>query len=166
MLLEARRLALPALEKLGDWILDDVSVPRTKITDLIASIEDIAARYGLTIGVFGHAGDGNLHPTIIFDNKDQASRAAAQSAFDDITECALNLGGTITGEHGVGQLKKGWLAVEQGPVGIDVHRAIKDALDPLHLLNPQAVFDPGRAMTEVGTTLPSPASRRSVDRPR
>lgn len=141
MLLEARRLALPALERLGDWLLDDVSVPRTRITDLISSIEEIAARYELTIGVFGHAGDGNLHPTIIFDDKEPASREAAQHAFDDITERALALGGTITGEHGVGHLKKRWLAVEQGEVGIDIHHAIKDAFDPLHILNPRAVFD-------------------------
>ncbi|WP_052068058.1 FAD-binding oxidoreductase [Rhodococcoides fascians] len=141
LLLEARRLALPALEKLGDWMLDDISVPRTRIVELLTKIEAIATRYDLTIGVFGHAGDGNLHPTIIFDDRDAESRAKAQSAFDDITACALELGGTITGEHGVGQLKKQWLTVEQGSVGMEIHRSIKDAFDPRHILNPRAVFD-------------------------
>jgi glycolate oxidase len=134
MLLEARRLALPALERLGDWLLDDVCVPVTRVTDLIAAIEGIAEKRSLTIGVFGHAGDGNLHPTVIFDASDPASAAAATGAFDDITAVALRLGGTITGEHGVGRLKTGWLREEQGPVGMSVHHAIKDALDPQHLL--------------------------------
>ncbi|UUE28836.1 FAD-binding protein (plasmid) [Rhodococcus qingshengii] len=140
MLLEARRLALPALERLGDWILDDVCVPRTKIVELIESIEKIAELEDLTIGVFGHAGDGNLHPTIIYDAKIEASALAAQRAFNAITARALELGGTITGEHGVGKLKVGWLAVEQGEVGVDVHRAVKTALDPCGVLNPSAVL--------------------------
>ncbi|MFC4565590.1 FAD-binding oxidoreductase [Nocardiopsis mangrovi] len=140
MLLEARRLALPALERLGDWLLDDVSVPRSRIAELIAFVEEVAARSGLTIGVFGHAGDGNLHPTIVFDDADPAARAAARGAFDEITERALHLGGTITGEHGVGRLKSGWLAVEQGPVGMDLHASVKAALDPAGILNPCAVM--------------------------
>lgn len=148
MLLEARRLALPALEQLGDWLLDDVCVPRTKITELIAAIEDVAARRGLTIGVFGHAGDGNLHPTVIYDEQDPVSRRAAREAFDDITRAALELGGTVTGEHGVGQLKKSWLAAEQGVIGIDIHRQIKSALDPRRILNPSALFDPEAPLHE------------------
>ncbi|WP_228001985.1 FAD-binding oxidoreductase [Nocardia australiensis] len=141
MLLEARRLALPALERLGDWLLDDVGVPRTKIADLIASIEEIANHHGLTVGVFGHAGDGNLHPTIIFDDADPTSRRAARRAFDDITRRALELGGTVTGEHGIGHLKKHWLTAEQGPIGIAVHHAVKYALDPRGILNPHAVLE-------------------------
>ncbi|TQC44843.1 FAD-binding protein [Rhodococcus sp. WS4] len=148
MLLEARRLALPALERLGDWLLDDVCVPRTKITELITAIEDVAARRGLTIGVFGHAGDGNLHPTVIYNEHDPSSRQAARDAFDDITRAALDLGGTVTGEHGVGQLKKSWLAAEQGTVGIDIHRQIKTALDPRRILNPTALFDPDAHLHE------------------
>jgi glycolate oxidase len=140
MLLEARRLALPALEGLGDWLLDDVCVPRTQITALISAIEDIAGRTGLTIGVFGHAGDGNLHPTIVFDNADSRSRHAAIDAFNAITATALELGGTITGEHGVGQLKRDWLDREVGPVAISVHHAIKDALDPQRLLSPRGMI--------------------------
>ncbi|WP_395309641.1 FAD-linked oxidase C-terminal domain-containing protein [Mycobacterium sp. AMU20-3851] len=136
MMLEARRLALPALERLGDWLLDDVCVPVTAVADLIAEIEQISDRLGLTIGVFGHAGDGNLHPTVIFDDSDPGSRRSAQAAFDAITESALRLGGTITGEHGVGRLKQGWLHREQGSVGMDVQRTLKAALDPQNLLCP------------------------------
>lgn len=140
MLLEARRLALPALERLGDWLLDDVAVPRSAITDLITSVEGIAAEHDLTIGVFGHAGDGNLHPTIIYDASDPDSKAAAVSAFDAITRRALALGGTITGEHGVGRLKATWLTVEHDEVSMSVQRALKKTLDPLGILNPGAVL--------------------------
>lgn len=140
MFLEARRLALPALERLGDWLLDDVCVPVTAVTDLIARIEEIALDTGLTVGVFGHAGDGNLHPTVIFDESDPASRRAATAAFDGITEAALQLGGTITGEHGVGRLKRGWLRRELGEVSVDVHRAVKNALDPQNLLCPEGML--------------------------
>lgn len=135
MLMEARRLALPALERLGDWLLDDVCVPRAKVVDLISTIEGIAVEVGLTIGVFGHAGDGNLHPTIIFDRSDAGSLAAAHIAFDKITSAALELGGTITGEHGVGRLKSGWLARELDPVNADMQRALRKLFDPQEILN-------------------------------
>jgi glycolate oxidase len=141
-LLEARRLALPALERLGDWLLDDVCVPRGRIVELIELIEGVAADEGLTIGVFGHAGDGNMHPTIIFDDADPHSREAALRAFDRITEHALALGGTITGEHGVGRLKRSWLARELDETAMAVHRAVRSALDPDGLLNPGNLFDP------------------------
>ncbi len=140
MLLQARRQALPALERLGDWLLDDVCVPRSRVVDLVTRVEDIAAHEGVTIGVFGHAGDGNMHPTVIFDEADEASRAAAMRAFNAITEAALELGGTITGEHGVGRLKTGWLARELDPVSQWVHAAIRHALDPKASLNPGAVL--------------------------
>ena len=94
----------------------------------------------LTIGVVGHAGDGNMHPTICFDPTDLDQRERAFAAFDDILELGLSLGGTITGEHGVGSIKVDWLEREIGPVALDVHRAIKDALDPAGLLNPGKVF--------------------------
>ncbi|MEB3370552.1 FAD-linked oxidase C-terminal domain-containing protein [Saccharopolyspora sp. S2-29] len=136
MLLEARRQALPALERLGDWLLDDVCVPCSRITDLIAAIEHIADRTGLTIGVFGHAGDGNLHPTIIYDDIDASSRDLAFEAFNAITQEALDLGGTITGEHGVGRLKAGWLRSELDPVSLAVHHSVKHAFDPTAVLNP------------------------------
>ena len=136
MLLEARRLALPALEQLGDWLLDDVCVPCHRIADLLDSIEQVSDDTGLRIGVFGHAGDGNLHPTIIYDasEPEQCNRAAA--AFDRITAAALDLGGTITGEHGVGRLKLEWLQRELDPVAFSLQGAIKHALDPAGILNP------------------------------
>lgn len=140
MLLEARRLALPALERLGDWLLDDVAVPRSRIVEFIVAVEEISSRLGLTIGVFGHAGDGNLHPTVIFDDADADSRAATLRAFEEMTRKALELGGTITGEHGVGRLKRDWLARELDPVAATVHGTIKSALDPRGILNPGAVM--------------------------
>jgi glycolate oxidase len=101
----------------------------------------VAADEGLTIGVFGHAGDGNMHPTIIFDDSDPASRAAALRAFDRITGHALELGGTITGEHGVGRLKRSWLARELDEASMAVQRSVRQALDPLGILNPGNLFD-------------------------
>ena len=94
----------------------------------------------MTIGVVGHAGDGNMHPTVCFDRADAGQRERAYGAFDDILELGLSLGGTITGEHGVGNIKVDWLEREIGPVALDVHRAIKNALDPAGLLNPGKVF--------------------------
>ena len=141
-LLEARRQALPALERLGDWILDDVCVPRGRVVDLLEGIERVAAAQALTIGVFGHAGDGNMHPTIVHDAADPASVAAAARAFDAITSLALDLGGTITGEHGVGRLKRDWLARELDPGAMAMSRAVKVALDPRGILNPGCVLEP------------------------
>ncbi|WP_341231239.1 FAD-linked oxidase C-terminal domain-containing protein, partial [Nocardioides salarius] len=141
-LLEARRQALPALERLGDWILDDVCVPRGRVVDLLEGIERVAAAQALTIGVFGHAGDGNMHPTIVHDAADPASVAAAARAFDAITSLALDLGGTITGEHGVGRLKRDWLARELDPGAMAMSRAVKAALDPRGILNPGCVLEP------------------------
>jgi glycolate oxidase len=139
-LMEARRQALPALERLGDWILDDVCVPRGRTVALLRRVEEVAAAEGLVIGVFGHAGDGNMHPTIVHDRTDAASVAAAGRAFDAITAAALDLGGTITGEHGVGRLKRSWLARELDPGTLAASRAVKAALDPRGILNPGAVL--------------------------
>ena len=140
-LLQARRQALPALERLGDWLLDDVCVPRSRIVDLIRGVQDVAAAVGLTIGVFGHAGDGNMHPTVVFDATDPEQSNAAQRAFEAITALSLELGGTITGEHGVGRLKSGWLAREIDEVALSAHRSIKVALDPANVLNRGSVLD-------------------------
>jgi glycolate oxidase len=140
LLLAARRMALPALERLGSVLLDDVAVPRSRIAAFLDGCDAVAAGSGLVIGVLGHAGDGNMHPTIVFDPTDADQRARAFTAFDDILELGLSLGGTIAGEHGVGTLKLEWLERELGPVSLSVHRAIKDALDPAGLLNPGKVF--------------------------
>ncbi|MCW2741366.1 MAG: glcD [Blastococcus sp.] len=141
LLMTARRMALPALERLGSsLLLDDVAVPRSQVATFIDGCGGIADRAGLVIGVVGHAGDGNMHPTVVFDNADPDQRTRAFAAFDAILELGLSLGGTITGEHGVGALKADWLEREIGPVALDVHRAIKNALDPAGLLNPGKVF--------------------------
>ncbi|MGZ4613194.1 MAG: FAD-binding oxidoreductase [Kineosporiaceae bacterium] len=140
LLLAARRMALPALEQLGSTLIDDVAVPRSRIAAFLDGCDTIGAERGLTIGVVGHAGDGNMHPTVCFDPSDADQYERAFAAFDDILELGLSLGGTITGEHGVGNLKVDWLEREIGPVSLDVHRAIKNALDPQGLLNPGKVF--------------------------
>ncbi|HEY0640578.1 MAG TPA: FAD-linked oxidase C-terminal domain-containing protein [Pseudonocardiaceae bacterium] len=142
LLLAARRAVLPALETLGTWLTDDVCVPRTAITSLIEASERIAAELGLTIAVVGHAGDGNMHPTIVYDASSADETRRAHQAFGDILRAGLDLGGTITGEHGVGKIKQEWLAREIGEIGLDVHRRIKAALDPDGLFNPGSMFTP------------------------
>ncbi len=139
-LLAVRRLCYPALERLGATLLDDVAVPLSRVTDLVRAVEKVAERTGVLIGTFGHAGDGNLHPTVVYDATDDAQRALAGEAFDGIVAAALELGGTVTGEHGVGALKSRWLAEEIGPAGLSLHRTVKDALDPLGILNPGKLF--------------------------
>jgi glycolate oxidase len=140
LLLAGRRQVLTAMERLGTTMIDDVCVPRTRLADLIERIEQVSTACGLTIGVVGHAGDGNFHPTVVFDGQDAAQVALAQRAFDDIMRISLELGGTITGEHGVGILKMDLLEEELGELSIDVHRRIKRALDPQGILNPGKVF--------------------------
>jgi len=140
MLLQARRVVLTALETYGQWLTDDVCVPRTRIAELIQGCEKISSEVGLRIAVVGHAGDGNMHPTIVYQPDDADEFARAQRAFDAILEVGLSLGGTVTGEHGVGKIKREWLAREIGPVGIRVHRQIKAALDPENLFNPGSMF--------------------------
>ncbi|HVW45054.1 MAG TPA: FAD-linked oxidase C-terminal domain-containing protein, partial [Amycolatopsis sp.] len=140
MLMQARRVVLTALEEYGVWLTDDVSVPRTRIAELIKACERISRDVNLRIAVVGHAGDGNMHPTIVYapDSADEFARA--RRAFDEILEVGLSLGGTVTGEHGVGKIKKEWLEREIGPVGMRVHRQIKQALDPENLFNPGSMF--------------------------
>lgn len=140
LLLEARRAALPALETLGTTMIDDVCVPRSRLAEFMVEVERIAAEVGVLVAVVGHAGDGNMHPNVVFDQTDAEESRRAQVAFDEIMAAGLRLGGTITGEHGVGVLKMTWLESELGPVSMDVHRAIKKALDPLGILNPGKVF--------------------------
>jgi glycolate oxidase len=141
LLLQARRLSLTALEAVkGTTMIDDVCVPRSRLGDMLEGVERIAAEYDLTIGVCAHAGDGNTHPTVCFDAADPDESRRARESFDRIMALGLELGGTITGEHGVGVLKKEWLAREIGPVGLEMQRAIKQAFDPLGILNPGKLF--------------------------
>ncbi len=136
MLLQARRLAIPALERQGAILLDDVCVPRSKIPALLGRTEAIAADRGVTIGTFGHAGDGNMHPTIVLPHGDEDALVRGKAAFDDLLLAALDLDGTIAGEHGVGLVKEPFLEREVGAANLAVQRRIKQALDPQGLLNP------------------------------
>jgi len=131
---------LTAMERLGSTMIDDVCVPRTKLAELVERVEQVSSECGLVIGVVGHAGDGNFHPTVVFDGADAVQVVAAQRAFDQIMEISLELGGTITGEHGIGLLKMKLLERELGPVSMEIHRSIKRALDPMGILNPNKVF--------------------------
>jgi glycolate oxidase len=135
MLMNARRLAHPALERLGATLLDDVCVPPGAIPALLEGVEAIGARSRLEIGTFGHAGDGNMHPTIVYDLADPGEVERARSAFAAIVELALELGGTASGEHGVGSLKLPFLDLELAGAR-PLHRAIKRTLDPAGVMNP------------------------------
>ncbi|MFD5425900.1 FAD-binding oxidoreductase [Streptomyces sp. NPDC127084] len=141
LLLQARRLALTALESVKSaTMIDDVCVPRSRLAAMLEGTAAIAEKYGLTIGVCAHAGDGNTHPVVCFDRTDPDESRRARESFDEIMALGLELGGTITGEHGVGVLKKEWLAREIGPVGVELQRGIKQVFDPLGILNPGKVF--------------------------
>ena len=139
-LVTARRLALPSIERHGRAAIEDVCVPRSRLADAFAGVEAIAARRGVRIYSFAHAGDGNLHPIIGYDAGAGVPPPEVQAAADDVFALALELGGTVTGEHGVGTLKRDWLAREVGPDVLAVHRSIKAALDPQGILNPGKGF--------------------------
>lgn len=139
-LLAIRRLAYPAAERLGACLVEDVGVPVSKLPEMVERIEMIADRHAVRVLTVAHAGDGNLHPTFIFDHG-RGIPAAVRTAADEVFATALELGGTITGEHGVGVLKKAWLANQIGGVGIDVSRRIRQALDPAGIMNPGKVFE-------------------------
>ncbi len=144
MLLEARRLVNPAVDQLGATLIDDVAVPRSRLGDLLRGIEEIAVEQAVVIACPGHAGDGNMHPTVIFDRGDPAAEARARRAFEMIMDLGLSLGGTITGEHGVGVLKRDWLRRELGPVSARIHDDLKSTFDPTGILNPGKVVTDGR----------------------
>lgn len=135
MLMAARRLAYPALERRGATLLDDVAVPPPQIPALLEGVARIADEHGLLVGTFGHAGDGNMHPTIVYDEHDADEVLRARTAFTAILELGLELGGTITGEHGVGLLKRPLLHDELGDA-LALHHKVKAAFDPHGLLNP------------------------------
>jgi len=133
----ARRVALSALARVKPTtILEDATVPRSCIAPMVKLIQETARKHNVTIGTFGHAGDGNLHPTCLTDERDREEIARAHRAFDEIFEAAIAMGGTITGEHGVGMAKKKYLSKLVGEAGIRVMRGIKVAFDPKGMLNP------------------------------
>jgi glycolate oxidase len=135
-LFDARRLAYPALERLGPVLTEDVCVPRSQVPAMLARIEAIAARHGVTIACVAHAGDGNLHPLLITPPGDDAAREAAQAAFTDFLDAAIELGGTVSGEHGIGLLKRDGMRRELDPGALAMQAAVRRALDPRGLFNP------------------------------
>ncbi|AFC30746.1 GlcD [Paenibacillus mucilaginosus 3016] len=140
-LLTARRSAFTALARLRPTtILEDATVPRSRIADMVLRINDIARKYDVSIATFGHAGDGNLHPTATTDARDPEEVHRVEQAFEEIFEAAIEMGGTITGEHGVGLVKAPFLEWKIGRAGVDVMRGIKQAFDPHNLLNPGKMF--------------------------
>ncbi len=138
LLMGARRMAIPCVERLGSVLIEDVGVPLPAIPALVGAVEEVARRTATAIPVIGHAGDGNFHPLVTFDPADPEAAARAARAFDEVMVAALALGGTITGEHGVGSLKAPHLAAQLGPDVLDLHRTVKAALDP------QGIFNPGK----------------------
>ncbi|GAB6991618.1 FAD-binding oxidoreductase [Paenibacillus pini] len=140
-LLTARRSAFTALARLKPTtILEDATVPRSKIADMVLEINRIAKKYNVQICTFGHAGDGNLHPTATTDVRDTDEIHRVEAAFAEIFEATIRLGGTITGEHGVGVVKAPFLEWKVGPAGIEIMKGIKHAFDPNNILNPGKIF--------------------------
>ena len=140
LLLAGRRVLNPALEARGSRIIEDVCVPVARLGELVRAVHEIADRRGLEATCSGHAGDGNLHPCFFFDAGDPAQVAAAQAAFGEVVEAAWALGGTLTGEHGVGTLKAPWLEGELGAAEVARQRALKALFDPRGIMNPGRVF--------------------------
>jgi glycolate oxidase len=132
----ARRMAIPALERRGSLLLEDVGVPLPQLGALVGGIAEIASRRAVEIAVIAHAGDGNTHPLLVCDRTDRDQVDRAQVAYGEVMDLAIGLGGTITGEHGVGRLKRPWLGTYLGPDALALNHRIKDALDPHHILNP------------------------------
>ena len=140
MFVEARRIAFPAIEARGSLFLEDVGAPIPLLPRLLQSIADVARAYDVEIPVVAHAGDGNTHPIIVYDAADPDSEKRAREAFREVMQRAIDLGGTITGEHGVGRTKRAALPAQLGPDVMALSRRVKDALDPAGILNPGAVL--------------------------
>lgn len=146
---QARRAISPALGRIKPGkINEDVTVPRTRIPALIRAIRALAGKHALTIVCFGHAGDGNIHTNIMLDREDAEELRRATRAVEELFEIVLGLGGTISGEHGVGIAKSPFIRLEVGEEGLEAMRRIKQALDPLDIMNPGKMFVPDRAFFE------------------
>ncbi|HET7702733.1 MAG TPA: FAD-linked oxidase C-terminal domain-containing protein [Candidatus Limnocylindrales bacterium] len=137
---QARRLALRALERQGTVRMEDVGVPRGRVPELLVAIQAAADRHGVRVATFGHAGDGNLHPNFVFAHDDPRAAELTETVRNEIFAAAIALGGTVTAEHGIGLSRREALVDQVGPEVIDVMRSIKDALDPLGILNPGRVI--------------------------
>jgi glycolate oxidase len=142
-LASARRSAFSALARVKPTtILEDATVPRSELANMIRFIQETGARHRLDIATFGHFGDGNLHPTFLTNERDADEMHRVELAMREIFTHALSLGGTITGEHGVGLAKKAFLLEQMGDSSYGLLRRIKRTLDPDNLLNPGKIFDP------------------------
>jgi glycolate oxidase len=142
LLRQARRLAYQALERLGTVKMEDIGVPRSRVPEMLVAIEEICRRHDVRVGTFGHAGDGNLHPNLVFDRDDPRAEATTEAVRTEFYKAALGFGGTLTAEHGIGLARRDFLELQRGPDAVRVMRAIKTALDPLGILNPGKVFAP------------------------
>jgi glycolate oxidase len=140
ILREARRRAHWSLEQAGVARMEDIGVPRSRIAALLDAIQEVSARYDLRVGVFGHAGDGNFHPTFVMEREDPTAEARIDAVRADLFASVLALGGTISGEHGTGVVKRDYLVAQRGERAVAAMRAIKQALDPQGILNPGKVL--------------------------
>src|SRR5262249_25493337 len=142
-LASARRAAFSALARVAPTtILEDATVPRSELAKMIRFVAATARKHNLKIGTFGHMGDGNLHPTFLTDERDKEEMHRVEAAFKEIFDEAIRLGGTITGEHGIGLAKKSFLPKFAGDAQMRVMRELRRVLDPYGILNPGKLFDP------------------------
>ncbi len=139
-LIRVRKMAYPALERMGATLLDDVALPISEIAHFVEKVEKLSQESGLVIGIFGHAGDGNMHPTIVHDHGDAKVAATAIEVFEEIVRIAQSLGGTASGEHGIGLIKTKLIGNEISPTVIELQRDIKRVFDPNNILNPGKKF--------------------------
>jgi glycolate oxidase len=149
LLLRARRLAYPALQRQGSVVIDDISVPLPHLAEMLRRIELVAARHDVLVATVAHAGDGNIHPLIVFDASDDQARARAYVVFEQLMLEALDLGGTISGEHGIGVIKPDVLRRQLDATALQLHYAVKQAFDPLGILNPGKLLGLARPGTTV-----------------
>jgi len=145
LLRQARRLAYQALERIGTVKMEDIGVPRSRVPDMLLVIEEICARYNVRVGTFGHAGDGNLHPNLVFERDDPRAEEITEAVRAELYRAALGFGGTVTAEHGIGLARRDFLELQRGVESVAVMRSIKRALDPLGILNPGRVLPLERA---------------------
>ena len=140
LLRQARRAAHWAFARIGDVHMEDIVVPRSRVPDMLRAIEAIGIKHGVRMGAFGHAGDGNLHPDLVFERGDPMAHELTERVRVDLYQTAIDLGGSVTGEHGIGTARREWLVPQRGEDAVRVMRAIKAALDPLGILNPGRVL--------------------------
>jgi glycolate oxidase len=145
---KARKLVSPAIVRVKPTkISEDATVPRSKIPEMFKRLKEIKQQYKVDLVVFGHAGDGNLHPNIIADKRDLEEMERVEQAVGEIFKAAIELGGTLSGEHGIGTMKSPFMEMELGKAGVDMMKRIKESWDPKNILNPGKIFaEPGQKL--------------------